>query len=109
MQSYALRSASLLLLFSLAVASTIVLARDISKEQRAASDARDVYNGAKSTDATLTQQIIEQEKRVASEQAHLKELQDKQMANKAALENAQIDLDAKVMTLEKVWNERNKH
>jgi hypothetical protein len=31
------------------------------------------------------------------------------MANKAALESAQIDLEAKVITLEKVWNERNKH
>lgn len=100
---------SLVMLIGLMMASNETLARDISHEQRAASDARDAYNRAKSTDDALTQQIAEQEKRVASEQAHLKALQDKQMANKATLENAQIDLDAKVMTLEKVWNERNKH
>jgi len=97
------------MLISLMLASNAVVARDISHEQRAASHAREVYNQAKSTDDALTLQITEQEKRVAAEQVRLKALQDQQIANKAALESAQIDLEAKVITLEKVWNERNKH
>jgi len=86
----------------------MAFARDISNEQRAASDARDVYNQAKSVDNSLTQQIADQEKRVTAEQTRLDELKNKQLANKAALKNAEVDLNAKVMTLEKVWDERNK-
>ncbi len=70
-------------------------ARDISAEQRAASNARDHYNETKSNDAALTKQIADQEQRVAAEQARLTELQNKQSANKAAYESAKADLDAK--------------
>jgi len=95
-------------LASLTFAVNMAFARDISNEQRAASDARDVYNQAKSVDNSLTQQIADQEKRVTAEQTRLDELKNKQLANKAALKNAEVDLNAKVITLEKVWDERNK-
>ena len=89
--------------------ATPTLARDISNEQRAASEARERYNAAVSNEASLSKQVTEQEKRVATEQARLKELQDKQLQNKALIESAKIDLDAKVQTLESVWEERNKN
>ena len=109
MPTYRLNQISTLMLISLLLASNAAVARDISYEQRAASNAREVYNQAKSTDNALSLQITEQEKRVAAEQVRLRALQDQQMTNKAALENAQIDLDAKVIALENAWNERNKH
>jgi Flp pilus assembly protein TadB len=108
MQNFTLRCSSALVLASLTFAVNMAFARDISNEQRAASDARDVYNQAKSVDNSLTQQIADQEKRVTAEQTRLDELKNKQLANKAALKNAEVDLNAKVMTLEKVWDERNK-
>ena len=109
MPTYRLNQISTFMLISLLLASNAAVSRDISHEQRAASNAREVYNQAKSTDNALTLQITEQEKRVAAEQVRLRALQDQQMTNKAALENAQIDLDAKVIALENAWNERNKH
>lgn len=96
-----------LVLFSL-IFSTTTLARDISNEQRAASKARDTYNNAVAHEADLGKQIADQEKRVATEQARLKDLQDKQAANISAIENARVDLEAKVQALEKAWPERNK-
>lgn len=95
------------MLFS--ISATSAMARDIGNEQRAASEARERYNLAVSNDASLSKQVAEQEKRVATEQAHLKELQDKQAQNKALIESAKTDLDAKVQTLESVWEDRNKN
>ena len=90
------------------VISTTALARDIGVEQRAASVARDEYNQAKSDAADNVQKISAQEKRVADEQARLKQLQDNQTATNARLEKAKADLDAKEKALEQVWPERNK-
>lgn len=87
------------LVVCLCISSSNVLARDISNEQRAASDARNRYNSAKSNDDNLGKQIAAQEKRVA----------DEQVEAKTELENAKADLDVKVNTLEKVWDERNKN
>ena len=84
------------------------LARDIGVEQRAASTARDEYNQAKSDAADNVQKISAQEKRVADEQARLKQLQDNQTATNTRLEKAKTDLDAKEKALEQVWGERNK-
>ena len=97
-----------LLIVLSAVISSNVLARDIGVEQRAASAARDEYNQAKSDVADNAQKIGAQEKRVADEQARLKELQDNQNATNARLEKAKSDLDAKEKALEQVWPERNK-
>ena len=88
--------------------SITALARDIGVEQRAAATARDEYNQAKSDAADNTQKISAQEKRVADEQARLKQLQDNQTATNARLEKTKVDLDAKVKALEQVWGERNK-
>ena len=79
---------------SIAVSSN-ALARDIGVEQRAASTARDEYNQAKSDVADNVQKISAQEKRVADEQARLKQLQDNQTATNTRLEKAKTDLDAK--------------
>ena len=92
---------------SIAVSSN-ALARDIGVEQRAASTARDEYNQAKSDAADNVQKISVQEKRVADEQARLKQLQDNQTATNTRLEKAKTDLDAKEKALEQVWGERNK-
>ena len=98
-----------LLLIGLSVAiSSTALARDIGVEQRAASAARDEYNQEKSDAADNTQKISVQEKRVADEQARLKQLQDNQTTANARLEKAKADLDAKEKALEQVWPERNK-
>lgn len=88
--------------------SSTTVARDISNEQRAASEARDTYNNAITNERGLSQQIAEQKKRVATEQARLNDLQDKQAANKSAIESAKVDLEVKVQALEKAWPERNK-
>ena len=92
---------------SIAISSN-ALARDIGVEQRAASTARDEYNQAKSDAADNVQKISAQEKRVADEQARLKQLQDNQTATNTRLEKAKTDLDAKEKALEQVWDERNK-
>ena len=92
---------------SIAISSN-ALARDIGVEQRAASTARDEYNQAKSDAADNVQKISAQEKRVADEQARLKQLQDNQAAINTRLERAKADLDAKEKVLEQVWGERNK-
>ncbi len=97
----------LLIALSVAISST-ALARDIGVEQRAASAARDEYNQAKSDAADNVQKISAQEKRVADEQARLKQLQDNQTAANARLEKAKTDLEAKEKALEQVWPERNK-
>ena len=83
-------------------------ARNISEEQRATSAARDAYNQAKSDTADNTQKISTQQKRVADEQARLKQLQDNQTAANARLDKAKADLEAKEKALEKAWDERNK-
>ena len=97
----------LLIALSVGISST-ALARDIGVEQRAASAARDEYNQAKSDAADNTQKISAQEKRVADEQARLKQLQDNQTAANARLEKAKADLEVKEKALEQVWPERNK-
>ena len=97
----------LLIALSVATSST-ALARDIGVEQRAASAARDEYNQAKSDAADNVQKISAQEKRVADEQARLKQLQDNQTAANARLDKAKADLEAKEKALEKAWDERNK-
>ena len=97
----------LLIALSVGISST-ALARDIGVEQRAASAARDEYNQAKSDAADNVQKISAQEKRVADEQARLKQLQDNQTAANARLEKAKADLEVKEKALEQVWPERNK-
>jgi dsDNA-specific endonuclease/ATPase MutS2 len=97
------------LLIGLSIAaSSNALARDIGVEQRATAAARDEYNQAKTDAADNAQKISAQEKRVADEQARLKQMQDNQAAANTRLEKAKADLEAKEKMLEKAWEERNK-
>lgn len=98
----------LLIIFSFFIMPSSVFARDIGVEQRATSAARDEYNQAKSDASDNAQSISAQEKRVADEQARLKQLQDSQLAANTRLDKAKADLDAKEKILEKAWQERNK-
>ena len=98
----------LLMAFSLLSMPSTVLARDIGSEQRATSAARDEYNQAKTDAVSNSQRISAQEKRVADEQARLKQLQDNQAAANTRLEKAKADLEAKEKLLEQAWAERNK-
>ena len=91
------------------LAASAVFARDISNEQRAASEARERYNQAKSNNAKLAEQVSAQEKRVTDEQARLKTLQENQAKANTELQSAEADLETKVNALEKVWDERNKN
>ncbi len=108
MQSSVFKGSLYLLLICASFCQSVV-ARDISNEQRAASQARDRYNNAVANDKNLALQIAEQEKRVANEQARLNELRNKQTESKALLESTQLELDEKVKTLENAWGERNKN
>lgn len=90
------------------VASSNALARDIGVEQRATAAARDEYNKAKTDVADNTQKISAQEKRVAGEQARLKQLQDNQAAANTRLDKAKADFEVKEKMLEKAWEERSK-
>ncbi|MBC7756375.1 MAG: hypothetical protein H7Z20_07005 [Bdellovibrio sp.] len=96
------------LMLLLTMANNVAFARNIGAEQRAASSARDDYNQAKSDAANNLQSISAQEKRVADEQAHLKQLQDTQTVVDTRLEKAKADLAFKEKALETAWEERNK-
>ncbi|MDX1914153.1 MAG: hypothetical protein SFU55_01105 [Methylophilus sp.] len=97
----------LIYLFSLYFSATSAFAKDIVIEQHNASEARSEYNNAKANYESITQQIANQEKRITEEQAKLKNLQEQQIAAKNHLEQAQVDLDAKVKILEEAWEHRN--
>ena len=98
----------LALMLLLTTVNNVAFARNIGAEQRAASSARDEYNQAKSDAANNSQSISAQEKRIADEQAHLKQLQDNQTTANTRLEKAKADLAVKEKALENAWEERNK-
>ena len=84
------------------------VARDISMEQTSASAARNEMENAQADYDEATQRISDQEKRVAQDQALLKEQQEKQAAAKIRLENAKVDLDKKLQVLDKAWEVRDR-
>jgi septal ring factor EnvC (AmiA/AmiB activator) len=84
------------------------VARDISMEQTSASAARNEMENAQADYNEATQRISDQEKRVAQDQALLKEQQEKQAAAKIRLENAKVDLDKKLQVLDKAWEVRDR-
>lgn len=96
-----------LLLLGLGLAST-VSARDITMEQTSASAARNEMENAQADYDEVTQRISDQEKRIAQDQAFLKEQQEKQAAAKIRLENAKIELDKKLQVLDKAWEVRDR-
>jgi uncharacterized protein YlxW (UPF0749 family) len=83
-------------------------ARDISMEQTSASDARNEMENAQADYDEATQRISNLEKRVAQDQALLKEQQEKQAAAKIRLENAKVELDKKLQVLNKAWEVRDR-
>lgn len=104
MKNYFINTFILLALFT----SLPVLARDISHEQQAAYDARLRLEDANAEYEDSIKQIDKQNKLLARDQAKLKELQDKQVAAKKALENAQADKEVKDKILNEAWEQRDK-
>lgn len=88
--------------------SIVVQARDISAEQKAASQAQDAYTQARADYDTVTKQVEAQEKFVVEQQIKLKALQEKQSAALASRENAKANMEAKEKILNEVWEQRNK-
>ncbi len=97
-----------LLVLTISLLNHAAFARDISSEQKHARDARKTYHQKNSSYNNLSTQVTAQEKRVADEQARLAGLKSNHSRAKAELENAKTDLDAKVKTLNHVWDERNR-
>lgn len=89
-------------------ASFVVQARDISAEQKAASQAQDAYAQARADYDSVSKQVAAQEKFVAEQQARLEKLKEKQSATLAAREQAKLNMEAKEKTLNEVWDQRNK-
>jgi len=95
-------------LLTIALSAAPALARDITREQQAAYDARLQYEQANSDLENATKQLETQQKLLEREQARLKELQEKQTAAQTALEKAKADVDAKDKILNEVWEQRDK-
>ena len=100
-----LSTGAMLLVLSMAVPA---LARDISQEQRAASDAREQYRQLSADYDGVTKQVQDMEKYVAQSQAKLKELRDKQSATLTARDKAKADMEAKEKIVDDLWDQRNK-
>lgn len=88
--------------------TTSTWARDISPEQRAASDAREQYRQLSADYDGVTKQVQDMEKYAAQVQAKLRELREKQNAVFAAREKAKTDVEAKEKIVDLLWDQRNK-
>lgn len=103
-----LKTHILITTIALAFCSTTTLAQDISNEQRNAYEARQTLNEKKSAHESLVTRTAQQEKRVQIEQDRLAKLRTDQQAAKVELDQAEVDLDAKVNALNNVWDLRDK-
>lgn len=90
------------------LAPQALLARNISAEQNAASQAQDDYNKARADYGSVSKQVEAQEKFVAEQQARLATLKEKQATALAAREKAKANMEAKEKILNEVWDQRNK-
>lgn len=88
--------------------SSIVQARDIGAEQKAASQAQDAYAQARADYDSVSKQVESQEKFVAEQQARLATLKEKQATALATREKAKVNMEAKEKILNEVWDQRNK-
>ena len=95
----------ILILLSLTL-STLALARDVALEQASVTAARQVYDQAKTAYDDVTYAVNLQASRIKDEQAHLKELQDEQVASKVNLINAKALLEKKQKMLDRAWNSK---
>lgn len=84
------------------------MARDISQEQRAASDAREQYRQLSADYDGVSKQVQDMEKYVAQVQTKLKDLRDKQSAIQVARDKAKADMEAKEKIVDQLWDQRNK-
>ena len=89
-------------------ASFAVQARDISVEQKAASQAQDAYAKARADYDSVSKQVEAQEKFVAEQQARLETLKEQQATALATREKAKVNMEAKEKILNEVWDQRNK-
>ena len=95
-------------LLAFALSTAPALARDITREQQAAYDARLHLEQASADLEDTTKQIEAQNKLLEREQARLKALQDKQVAAQKEVENAKADLAVKTKILDEAWEQRDK-
>lgn len=89
------------------LASGLAISKDITNEQRNAYEAREAYNKRKSEHAALTKHVMQQEQRVAQEQARLDQLKADEAQAQTAVEKAKVNLDQSVKALNDVWEFRS--
>jgi septal ring factor EnvC (AmiA/AmiB activator) len=94
--------------FCLISANHKVIARDISNEQRAVSEARLEQIAAKTEVEENAKKIADQEKDIADEQTRLQALKLAQKTAQARLDRANAQLEQNLSILEKAWPERNR-
>lgn len=94
----------IVLLGLISFSSTLVVARDVATEQYAASEARNNYDQAKADYDATTVMVSDQKKRIAQDQAILKERQNKQAMVKSQLVKAQALLNKRQSELNNAWN-----
>lgn len=92
---------------SLCLIPSLAAAKDIQNEQRNAYEARELYNKNQSSHEGLLTRISQQEQRVADAQAQLDKLITEEATSKAALAQSKTDLEAKVRSLNDVWDSRS--
>lgn len=92
---------------SLCLIPSLAAAKDIQNEQRNAYEARVLYNKNQSSHEGLLTRISQQEQRVADAQARLDQLITEETTSKENLAQSKTDLDAKVRSLNDVWDLRN--
>lgn len=98
----------ILVFLCLISASYQAIARDISNEQHAVSEARLEQIAAKTEVEENAKQIADQEKRLADEQTRLQALRLAQKTAQARLDKANAQLEQNLTILEKAWPERNR-
>lgn len=84
--------------------SAQVLAKDVATEQFVVTEARNNYDQAKADYDASTVMVNDQKKRVAQDQAILKERKNKQTKAKAKLVKAQALLNKRQKELNNAWN-----
>jgi predicted nucleic acid-binding Zn-ribbon protein len=86
------------------ISSTLALPKDVSLEQTSVTAARQDYEKAQTAYDDVTYAVNLLASHIKEEQAHLKELQDEQAANKVKLTNAKALLEKKQKLLEHAWD-----
>lgn len=80
------------------------MSRDVGVEQYNVSAAEHEYEEAQTGLEDVNARVRAQEKRIADEQARLKELQKEQVAARARVAKARNDLEQKQKALDRAWS-----